>query len=170
MKKINIFIVFVIFFSWFYVDFGVAIANDAGEKIIKLTQPKYDGEISVERALKERRSIRSYKTEPLTLDIISQILWAAQGVTEPQRGLRTAPSARAQYLLEVYLVAGNITNLKPGIYRYIPKDHTLLLISHGEMKERLYSAAGQAPIKAAPCALLITGHANRSKKPGMDVS
>ena len=64
-------------------------------QVIKLPQPKTDGPLSVEKALSERRTVRSYKEEPLTLAEVSQILWAAQGITEPRRGLRTAPSARA---------------------------------------------------------------------------
>lgn len=166
MKRMQVFAVSVVFFIGLFVIPGLDIAIDAHAQTIKLPQPRYDGGISVERALKERRTVRSYKPEPLNMEIISQIMWAAQGITEPQRGLRTAPSARAQYLIEVYLIAGDITNLKPGIYKYSPKGHELISISQGEMKEKLYNAAGQAPIKAAPCALLITGHVNRSKNPG----
>ncbi|MDD4196537.1 MAG: nitroreductase family protein [Syntrophorhabdaceae bacterium] len=77
--------------------------------LIKLPGPKYDGAVSIERALKERRSVRIYKDAPLSLSDVSQILWAAQGITEPSRGLRTAPSARAQYFLAIYLFAENVT-------------------------------------------------------------
>ncbi|MCX8021914.1 MAG: SagB/ThcOx family dehydrogenase [Syntrophorhabdaceae bacterium] len=133
---------------------------------IKLPEPKVDGPLSIEKAIKERRSIRSYKPESLTIEAVSQVLWAAQGITEPQKGLRTAPSARAQYLIEVYLIADNVTDLKPGLYKYIPKGHLLQTISLGDAKERLFGAAGQTPIKNAPCALLITGHIARSTNPG----
>jgi hypothetical protein len=64
---------------------------------IKLPEPKYDGTVSVEKALKERRSVRVYKDSPLSMAEVSQVLFAAQGVTEPGRGLRTAPSARTSH-------------------------------------------------------------------------
>lgn len=66
-----------------------------------LPEPRYDSEISVERAMLQRRSIRDYTDEPLSLDEVSQLLWAAQGITEPN-GFRTAPSAGGTYPLNVY--------------------------------------------------------------------
>ncbi len=50
--------------------------------IITLPEPSCDGEISIENAILNRRSIRDYLNEPLTLTDISQLLWAAQGITE----------------------------------------------------------------------------------------
>ncbi len=100
---------------------GLAQEKNPGSGTIKLPQPKYDGEVSVGKALLERRSVRSYKNETLTLAEISQILWAAQGITDKKilgKSLRTAPSARATYLLEVYLIAGNVTDLPIGMYKY----------------------------------------------------
>jgi hypothetical protein len=93
--------------------------NEAGD-IIKLPEPLDSGEISVEEALLERRSIRNYKDEALTLAEISQLLWAAQGITDPG-GYRTAPSAGALYPLEVYVVTGNVEGLQAGIYKYRPQ-------------------------------------------------
>ncbi|MCD6210872.1 MAG: nitroreductase family protein [Methanophagales archaeon] len=55
----------------------------------------------------ERRSIRQYKDDPLTLAEVSQLLWSAQGITGLW-GERTAPSAGATYSLEVYIVVGNV--------------------------------------------------------------
>ncbi|HEX2951922.1 MAG TPA: nitroreductase family protein, partial [Armatimonadota bacterium] len=55
--------------------------------------------VTVEQAMRQRRSVRSYANEPLTLQQVSQLLWAAQGITEPTKGLRTAPSAMAMYPL-----------------------------------------------------------------------
>ncbi len=130
---------------------------------IKLPEPKYDGAVSVEKALKERRTVRAYKDAPLSMGDVSQILWSAQGITEPGRGLRTAPSARAQYFLTVYLFAGDVTGLKPGMYRYIPAGHMLELVAEGDMKGKLYKAAGQSGIQKAPAALVIAGAKDRAK-------
>lgn len=133
---------------------------------IKLPEPKFDGTVSVEKALKDRRTVRVYKDAPLSMSDVSQILWAAQGITEPKRGLRTAPSARAQYFLTVYFFAGNVTGLNPGMYRYVPAGHVLEPVTGGDMKEKLYKAVGQAPIQKAPAALVIAGAKDRAKNEG----
>jgi SagB-type dehydrogenase family enzyme len=143
--------------------YGQGAAPTAG---IRLPEPKYDGSVSVEKALKERRSVRVYKDSPLSVAEVSQVLFAAQGITEPGRGLRTAPSARAQYYLTVYLFAGNVTGLKPGMYRYVPQGHSLAPVADGDAKGRLYKAAGQAPIDRAPAALVIAGSRARATNEG----
>jgi SagB-type dehydrogenase family enzyme len=108
--------------------------------IIKLPEPKYDSKVSIERALLQRRSIRTYKDEPLTLSEVSQLLWAAQGVTG-SRGLRTVPSAGALYPLEVYIVVGSVKKLADGVYKYKHPGHELLKISNGDKRAELYTAA-----------------------------
>lgn len=132
---------------------------------IRLPEPKYDGEISVEKALLERRSIREYKEDSLTLAEVSQILWAAQGITDPKTGHRTAPSAMASYLLNVYLLPGKVIDLPPGLYQYQPDHHELAKMADGDMKSKLFEAAGQQPIKNAPAALIIAGLTAKSKSP-----
>jgi SagB-type dehydrogenase family enzyme len=136
-----------------------AFAQDksASTATIKLPAPKYSSDTSVEKALLERRSVRSYKAEPLTIPEIAQVLWAAQGITEPKKGMRTAPSARGMYLIEVYLIAGSVTNLPAGIYKYGPQGHELIKIAEGNIKDDLFKVAGQAQIKSAPVTLLIAG-------------
>lgn len=141
---------------------AVSIGQNARSTSIKLPEPKYDGAISVEKALKDRRSVRAYKDVPLTQSEVSQILWAAQGLTETSKGLRTAPSARAQYFLTLYFFAGNVTGLNAGMYRYVPSGHTLQLVSGGDMKHTLYKAVGQTPIQKAPAAIVIAGAAERA--------
>jgi len=145
----------------------LAIAEEKVSKTenIKLPAPKYDGPVSVEKALLERRSIRAYKEEPLALSDVSQILWAAQGITDSATGHRTAPSAMARYFLEVYLIPGNVTDLPMGIYKYQPQGHELVVIAEGDFKSKLFEAAGQAPIKNAPAALVICGMSERSTNP-----
>jgi len=111
-----------------------------GKDVVKLPEPKYSSNISVEKALLERRSIRSYKDEPLTLSEVSQLLWAAQGITNP-RGFRTAPSAGATYPLEVYAVIGNVNNLPEGVYKYNPHGHELVNVAEGDKRAELSAAA-----------------------------
>ena len=135
------------------------------EGSIKLPPPRLDGDVSVEKALLERRSVRSYKDEPLSLAEVSQLLWAAQGITEPKRGLRTAPSARAAYLLEVYVVAANVTGLPAGMYRYRPRGHELARVSEGDVRADLFNAVRQPHVQSAPAALLIAGLTGKATNP-----
>ncbi len=145
----------------------VAVAQEETPvvEMVKLPTPKLDGPVSVEKALSLRRSIRTYKDEPLSLGQVSQILWAAQGITDSTSGKRTAPSARASYFLELYLISGNVTDLSPGMYRYRPEGHELEEMAKGDVKAKLFEAAGQAPIKSAPVALIIAGDSERSQRP-----
>jgi SagB-type dehydrogenase family enzyme len=156
-------LVIVLFCSWSVLTpDGGAQEKAAAGATIKLPPPKLDGTVSVEKALAERRSVRAYKPEPLSLAEVSQVLWAAQGVTEPAKGLRTAPSARGTFVVEVYLVTGNITGLPAGLYRYQPKGHELVKMAEGDKKTELFKSAGQAAINSAPVALVITGASDRS--------
>jgi SagB-type dehydrogenase family enzyme len=127
----------------------------AQTKHIILPEPRYDGDVSVEQALRERRSVRSYKDDPLDITEISQILWSAQGITS-RRGFRTAPSAGALYPLEVYVIAGNVKNLPAAIYKYTPGDHALLEIVSGDRRSDLSRAAlRQGSVRKAPAVLLF---------------
>lgn len=147
---------------------------------IKLQEPRVDGGISLDKALAERRSIRSFGNEGLSFDEVSQILWAAQGVTD-EKGHRTAPSALARYPLEVYLVAGNVTGLPSGVYRFSPQEHGLTVTVQGNVDDYYDASAGfEDWIKTAPAIFIITGaldefnrignHSPGSAAPGKDMS
>jgi SagB-type dehydrogenase family enzyme len=148
---------------------GLPLAQAQEQKsttsIIDLPPPVIDGSMSIEKALSERRTVRSYSDKPLSLEDISQILWAAQGITEPKRGLRTAPSAQASYLMKVYVLTGKVADLTTGMYQYQPQGHKLVKIADGDIKTELYSSAPQNPIKNAPAAIVITGISNKAKNP-----
>ena len=134
---------------------------NSGE-LITLPQPILDSKTSIEAALQERRSIRDYTPESLSISEISQLRWAAQGITRPG-GYRTAPSAGALYPLEVYLVSGQVDNLPAGVYRYKPEEHGLNLVLTGDILEELSAAAlGQDAIRNAPAAIVITGILERT--------
>jgi SagB-type dehydrogenase family enzyme len=124
--------------------------------IIKLPNPRYKGSVSIEEALLKRRSVRDYKNESLTLADVSQLLWAAQGITDPG-GLRTSPSAGALYPLEVYVVAGNVKDLPGGIYRYRPHKHELERVVAGDKRTELCNAAlGQTYVRSAPAVIVFS--------------
>lgn len=132
--------------------------------VIILPEPVYDGMMSVEAALLKRRSIREYRASPLTLEEISQILWAAYGITKPDNvreflrgGMKTAPSAGARYPLEIYLVATNVIGLTPGIYLYRPQGHQLLKLFEGNVRDELANATYSADVvKRAPACLVYS--------------
>lgn len=116
---------------------------------LELPEPRRDSSVSIEETLLKRRSIREYSGEPLTLQEVSQLLWAAQGITDPG-GLRTAPSAGALYPLEVYVVVGDVENLAVGVYKYKQHGHELLKVLAGDKRADLAGAAlKQAWVKEA---------------------
>jgi SagB-type dehydrogenase family enzyme len=124
-------------------------------KSILLPDPRLAGDVSVEQALRERRSVRSYRNDPLEIVEISQILWSAQGITN-ERGFRTAPSAGALYPLELYVIAGKVKDLSAGIYKYRPHDHALVEIVSGDRRSPLSRAAlRQGAIRKAPAVILF---------------
>jgi len=126
---------------------------------VELPIPETTGTMSVEEAIQRRRSIRSYTDEPLSLQDISQLMWATQGITDPARNLRAAPSAGATYPLEVYVVAGNncVTELAEGLYHYDPYKHQLEYILKGDLRSSLAEATlGQDWVREAPINIVIT--------------
>jgi SagB-type dehydrogenase family enzyme len=124
---------------------------------IKLPEPKYIGVMSVEEAILKRRSVRVFRDGPVSLAELSQLIWAAQAVTGT-RGLRTAPSAGALYPLELYVVAGNVTGLPQGLYKYDPERHELLNLAKGDRRNDLCEAAlGQSSIRRAALILILSG-------------
>lgn len=132
-----------------------AVSNHESETI-SLPEPAQFSNTSIEEALLYRRSVRRYKDSPLTLAEISQLLWAAQGITSP-RGLRTAPSAGALYPIETYIVAGNVDGLPDGVYKYSPYKHDLALTVEGDKREELCSAAlGQTSVRNAAAVIVLS--------------
>lgn len=124
--------------------------------VVTLPEPVVQGNVSVEEALQNRRSVREYTDAAISLGELSQLLWAAQGVTNTQ-GFRTAPSAGALYPLDVYAV--NAT----GVYHYNPQNHSLGRITSINVRENLTKAAlNQSPVHQAPLTLVITGAYERT--------
>jgi len=106
----------------------------------ELPEPRKTSDVSIEETLLKRRSIRSYTGEALTLQEVSQVLWAAQGTTS-LRGFRTAPSAGATYPLETYIVVGDVEGLGEGVYRYKTRGHKLVQVLEGDYRPQLTRAS-----------------------------
>lgn len=131
------------------------------EGAVTLPEPRLEGGIPVEEALRERRSVRVYAEIPLAPADVGQILWAAQGITN-DRGYRTAPSAGTLYPLEVYLVAGDVMDLKPGVYHYRPAGHLLVPTTGGDRRAALQAVVNQTPVGEAPATVVIAAVPNRT--------
>lgn len=125
-------------------------------KELKLPEPSLKGKKSLEEVLFRRRSVRNFKSEILSIEEISQLLWSTQGITEKNWGLRTAPSAGALYPLEIYAVVGNVKDLDAGVYKYNTEKHSLIKTLDGDRRRELYnSALQQESILQAPVSFII---------------
>ncbi len=150
--------------------------SNRSENTIQLPEPDLSGKITVEKALRERRSVRDYSTEALSLAELSQLLWAAQGITkaieEPPSywrgekwmgGLRTAPSAGGTYPIELYIAIGNVTNVPQGLYKYDPLIHAIEKILDGDQRKNISEAAlNQGSIQKGAAVLAICANVKRT--------
>jgi SagB-type dehydrogenase family enzyme len=131
---------------------------------IELPQPRTSNGVSVEQALRQRRSTRSFAAEPLKLFEVAQLLWSAQGITDHD-GLRTAPSAGALYPLEIYLVAGSVNDLPVGVYHYHPDHHRLAHHADADIRTALaHAALDQACIGEAAAVVIFTAVYERTAR------
>jgi SagB-type dehydrogenase family enzyme len=118
---------------------------------INLPEPKTTGKVSVEEAIQNRRSVRSYSGKDISLEDISQLLWSCQGITSAKQSLRAAPSAGALYPLEVYLVK------KDGLFHYMPEGHKIERIADKDLRRELADASyGQVYVEQAGIDIVIT--------------
>ncbi|MGB5422494.1 MAG: SagB/ThcOx family dehydrogenase [Desulfobacterales bacterium] len=134
------------------------------EATMKLRPPKIDGTVSVESAIKQRRTIRSFSPEILELNQLSQLLWSAQGVTENSGFKRAAPSAGALYPMDVYAVVGrsSVEQIEAGVYHYEPNGHALSYITKKDMRDRIAKASlSQMWMAHAPLNIVITAEYSR---------
>lgn len=88
--------------------------------------------VSVGEAIACRESVRDYAPQPLSLEELSALLWASQGVRErinDKCAFRSVPSAGARHPFETYIVVSLVASLEPGLYRYLPFDNQLARLS-----------------------------------------
>lgn len=153
---------------------SVPVSGCGGEEIelvsgettgpVSLPAPSLRGEVSLEEAIRSRRSVRSFSPRSLTLSEVSQLLWAAggktvDGVTGPTR---SCPSAGGIYPLEIFLAAGKVEGLPSGVYRYQWQMHTLQLLRVGDPRPALARAAlGQASLRQASATIVIAGDSSK---------
>jgi SagB-type dehydrogenase family enzyme len=132
-------------------------------KEYKLSAPAKKGDMSLEEAIANRRSVRTYTDGSIGEKDLSQLLWAAQGITDEARGLRTAPSAGAIYPLEIYVAAAMVDGIDPGLYKYDPSNHSLILRKDGDIREDICNASlRQGSIKNAAAVIVYSAVIKRT--------
>ncbi len=121
------------------------------------SHPRLQGACSLEEVIACRRSIRRFAQSNLTDEEISQLCWAAQGITDDERGLRAAPSAGATYPLELYLISPD------GVYHYDAAQHVLEEVKPGDMRQGCAEAAfGQECVSGAAVTMVISACFDRT--------
>jgi SagB-type dehydrogenase family enzyme len=139
-----------IFFRFFFVAMAVlsicTVSAFSDElKAVQLLKPQFDRGRSLMQALKERSSSRSFSSEKLPLQVLSNLLWAAFGVSRPETGKRTAPSAMNRQEIDIYVATAD------GLYLYSAKNHMLKPI----LGEDIRAITGrQGYVKEAPLDLI----------------
>ena len=116
-----------------------------------LPAPRLESDRSLEFAIATRRTRRTFLPEPLTEEEVTQLLWAALGITDPEHGLRAAPSAMESYPLELYVATAE------GLWRYLPAENALEARASGDLREALRADShDQDSITSAPVVFVFT--------------
>ncbi|MDM8544059.1 SagB/ThcOx family dehydrogenase [Desulfococcaceae bacterium HSG9] len=132
--------------------------------VMKLPPVTMEGMISVEQAIKQRRTVRSYKPKMLHLEQLTKLLWSAQGVTDESRFKRAVPSAGALYPMDIYTVAGqdSVEQINAGVYHYESKKHLLTQVTAQDLRDEVAKAAlFQTWMAEAPLNFVITAEYSR---------
>ena len=135
-----------------------------GEASISLPKPSSDGKVSVEKAIKGRRTVRDFRQKSLSLNHLSQLVWSGQGITDSSENKRAVASAGALYLLDLYILIGEngVEKMEGGVYRYLPKEHSLLPTAKGDRRREIASASlSQMWMARAPVLFIITAEYRR---------
>ena len=133
---------------------------------IPLPDPLIKGGRSLWNVIEARRSLRDFSSQPLELPILSQLLWACQGITARIHGyeMRTAPSAGALYPIETYLCLFSVTGAESGIYHFGIRKHELEQLKTGDFREAGVAASlNQRLVSSAPVVFVWTAVFPRSK-------
>ena len=154
---------------WFGLSLGFFLAMGllevrTGDASISLPKPSFDGKVSVEKAIKGRRTVRDFREKSLSLNHLSQLVWAGQGITDLLENKRAAPSGGALYPLDIYILVGEngVERMKGGGYRYLTKEHSLLPIAKGDSRKEIALASlSQMWMAQAPIIFIITAEYRR---------
>lgn len=127
------------------------------ETMIKLNDPDYGNTVTLMDALKNRQTQRSFSTQELSWQQLSDIFWAANGINRPNNGKRTAPSARNAQEIDIYAFTAS------GVFFYEVENHQLKRIYDKDCRQSLYD---RGDFYKAPLILVYVG--NFDKMEGFD--
>jgi SagB-type dehydrogenase family enzyme len=122
--------------------------------------------MSLDKTLRQRKSIRDYQERSISIGQLSYLLWASTGIqrVEESYEFRTAPSAGALYPIETYMIANNIKTLESGVYHYAIKPHQLELLQQRDLRRQITAAAlGQGMCATAAAVFVWTAVFERCK-------
>ena len=137
---------------------------DAAKVALPVFEP--DRLMALDAALRQRRSVRDFQPQPLSLGQLSYLLWASTGIGRTEGGyeFRTAPSAGALYPIETYVVVNDVRKLEPGLYHYAVRGHELERLRTGDLRRDVAMAAlRQGMCANAPVVFVWTAIVERSK-------
>lgn len=128
--------------------------------VIPLPTPTYRSQNSVESVIRINQPRRSFNPDQFTQKQLSQMLWAAQGVTFDWGG-RTVTSSKSTFPLTIFVLVNNVEKLEKGLYQYIPGErlpaHQLLPVKLGDFGPGLFEIVNQTPLKEPPLVIIVTG-------------
>jgi SagB-type dehydrogenase family enzyme len=153
MKSKN-YIPIIFAFAIIFTGCGSTSLGDSSQNLEgKLPAPKLKGHVSIEETLNQRQSIRQFQDKPLSIEQVSQLLWAAQGITHSwgERKFRTAPSAGATYPFELYVFTSS------GGYKYNTVEHSLSRAFDDDLRKAISEASlGQTAVSDAHAVFVLT--------------
>ena len=130
-------------------------------KPVKLPEPKTQGGMPLMQALKERKSVREFSSRELTIEVISDMLWAAAGINRPESAHRTAPSGMNMQEIDIYLAKAD------GLYLYDAKGNMLIPIVSGDIR----ALTGSQPfVKDAPVNLIYVADLSKMSRLSPEVA
>lgn len=132
---------------------GTVLAQEA--KVIKLPEPRVTGGRPLMEVLADRQTQREFSEKELSLEVLSDLLWAACGINRPPSGKRTAPSAMNMQEIDVYVVKAD------GVYLYIPLTHSLELVTPLDIRA---STGKQEFVASAPVNLVFVADHERMER------
>ncbi|MBN2593104.1 MAG: SagB/ThcOx family dehydrogenase [Sedimentisphaerales bacterium] len=133
---------------------------------IELPAFEPDKPVSLDKTLRQRKSIRDYQDTPISKGQLAYLLWASTGIQRVEDGyeFRTTPSAGALYPIETYVVVNNVKALEAGVYHYAIQPHQLELLQQRDLRRQIAEAAlGQGMCATAAAVFIWTAVFERCK-------
>jgi SagB-type dehydrogenase family enzyme len=148
------------------------ISSNAGSglEVITLPSPDHSLSLTLDSALSERRSVRDFQNTSISQQELSNLLWAAQGITDLQTGKRTAPSGLQIYPVTLHVAVIRGTDLPLGVYSYQASGHQLVKEMDESGEQNLVAALGQKSVATAPAVIVMSGNNTPYQKFGNDMA